>query len=111
MVKTKLTDADGRSACTLQYRPDALRIHSAVRIPFPADTVAYAVARYIRHCPELRTQLVRRAVRYGLNTGKCPRKTVKVSTTAAALSMPGSAAQITLSVSTGTVEIRAIRII
>ncbi len=105
LVSLKISTSDGSRRCCLQYREGGVRVSAAQRLPYPPDTVAYAVCRYIRHCPELRDRLVRRAVYTALHGPSAPQR-ISVTTSAEALSLPiRAAARIRLSVTPGTVTI------
>ena len=108
-ISYALRTADGRLGCTL--RTDrTFRFSDLASVGCGSDTAAYAVCRYIRHCPELRDLLVREAVRLGLSSrgGKNKRRTVL--TRAAALSLPGGGAEIRLCVRQGEIVVRSLTV-
>ena len=79
--------------------------------PYEKDTVAYAVCRYIRHCPELRDPLIREAVKLGLTVrGKREHRRHRIRTKASLLSLPGGNARITLLIRQGEIIVKELSI-
>ena len=90
------------------------RLHFVSEVPcgYRQDTAAYAACRYIRHCPQLRDRLIWSAVRLGLDPrGGKKHLTFRVRAGAAALSLPGTWALLTLSVTQGTITLKSVHLL
>lgn len=107
----KLKNSAETLACKLQYDRKKLRFICPLPCAYDAETVGYAAARFIRHCPALRDRLVRQAVSAGLEVGRKVRPArVRIHADARSLALPGDDAYVSVSVTPGTVSIKSVRI-
>lgn len=107
-----LTNSSGNLRCRIRYEKAFRFIPDSPPGPvWDPETAAYAVFRYLRHCPVLRDTLVWNAVRLGLRTGRAGKVLRRrVSTKASALRMPGGEALIALEIGQGTITIKSLRL-
>lgn len=107
----RIRTSDRAYGCMLRASKSEFRFQSAAACPYDTETVLYAVCRYIRHCPELRDPLIRRAVSLGLSTERRVRRVRRVVSTAASkLALPGGRAVLTLSVGQGEIVVKSLKI-
>lgn len=105
-----ISNASRSLSCALRY-DQKTRFVCPLPCAYDAETAAYAAARFIRHCPEVRDRLVRQAVSAGLSFRLPARPTyVRIHTTAKSLALPGEDAHVHVLVTPGTVTIKSVRI-
>lgn len=106
----KIKNSSNSLTCTLQY-DHKLRFVSSIPCKYDAETVGYAAARYIRHCPEVRDQLIPQAIKAALDLSKRTKPArVRIHTTAKRLSLPGETVYINVLVTPGTIAIKSVQI-
>lgn len=109
-MQFKIRNTHNTLACLLTSE-SKVRFTSAVACAYEQDTVIYAACRYIRHCPQLRERLIYEAVRLGLDPrGGKKRFTHRIKAKAAALSLPGDYALITVCVMQGRIVLKSVRL-
>ena len=109
-MNQKIRNTSNSLACTLQY-DQKTRFVCPLPCAYDAETAAYAAARFIRHCPEVRDALIRQAVSAALCFGRRPRPArVRIHTSARNLALPGERAHVNVLVAPGTVTIKSVYI-
>ena len=103
----RLTSTAGKT-CRIEYQQRQGTYKSAVQTPYDSTAAAYAVVRYLRHCPDLRDKLIFEAVKLGLQSQKAKPIRHTVITKAAFLQLPGTSARIDLTVSAGVITVRKV---
>ena len=105
-VTYAIRTSEGAFGCRLTA-DDKFHFTFGAPCPYGAETVAYAVCRYIRRCPALRDPLIREAVKLGLTVrGKPKGRTRRVRTRASALELPGKLAHIKLLIQPGKIVVK-----
>ena len=109
-MDTKIRTTSNALACTLHY-DQKLRFVSPLPCKYDTEAIGYAAARFIRHCPAVRDELIRQAVAAGLSVGQRVKPArIRIHTSAKSLSLPGDSAYVNVIVKPGTLEIKSVRI-